>query len=605
MKYVTFNKLSIRNFLSVGEEPVHISFNTGINIITGINKDKDDRRNGVGKSTIADALYFAIFGSTLRELKKENIPNNITGQSPEVSVDFTITENSVSVDYTITRLLTPSKCYIYKQGEDNTRDSISNTSKYISNLLSSTSEVFQNCIIMTLNNTVPFMAQKKIEKRRFIEGILNLQVFSDMSSSVKGEYNDYVKELDIECARYEEASNQLSTYNDQKISQSQNLEQQISKLSLRKTDYEDEIEKLETRSVSTKITKSISDYTSSINKNKSHLDTCAAKYDKLSLEMSRTNVKISHLTDTLKRIGSDESTCPVCLKSITEHDKEVIESEKKNIYDQITHHENISGELKDKLAKAKKLKDTLAGLIKVDEDKITKQTLQIKEKDNLIKRINQLDSLITDIDADIKEISAHKTSFDDIISKTNIKLENIQCDIEAIKKSINKLDIVKFVVSEEGVRSYIVKKILQLLNGKLAYYLKRMDANCVCIFNEYFEEQIIDEKGKICSYHNFSGAERKNIDLACLFAFMDIRRLQGDVAFNFSVYDELLDSSLDEKGIDLVLDILKERVEKYNECVMVISHRKESIKFATTDIIFLQKESGITTRVVPPVDIDK
>ena len=185
------------------------------------------------------------------------------------------------------------------------------------------------------------------------------------------------------------------------------------------------------------------------------------------------------------------------------------------------------------------------------------------------------------------------------------KLQDIQTVIDQHKQEINKLDIVKFVVSEEGVRSYIVKKILQLLNGKLAYYLKKMDANCMCVFNEYFEEQIIDEKGKICSYHNFSGAERKNIDLACLFAFMDIRRLQGDVAFNFSVYDELLDSSLDERGIDLVLDILRERVEKYNECVMVISHRKESVKFATNEIIFLEKVNGITRRVAPDVGIDK
>ena len=108
-----------------------------------------------------------------------------------------------------------------------------------------------------------------------------------------------------------------------------------------------------------------------------------------------------------------------------------------------------------------------------------------------------------------------------------------------------------------------------------------MDANCLCIFNEYFEDEIIDEKGKLCSYFNFSGAERKNIDLACLFAFMDIRKLQGNVSYNFSVYDELLDSSLDERGVELVLDILRERVEKHNECIFVISHRKESTKAAT------------------------
>ena len=72
---------------------------------------------------------------------------------------------------------------------------------------------------------------------------------------------------------------------------------------------------------------------------------------------------------------------------------------------------------------------------------------------------------------------------------------------------------------------------------------------------------------------------------------------QGDVHYNISFYDELFDSSLDEKGVDLVLEILNERVEKYNECVMVISHRKESIKSANGDIIFLEKHNGITRRV--------
>jgi len=159
------------------------------------------------------------------------------------------------------------------------------------------------------------------------------------------------------------------------------------------------------------------------------------------------------------------------------------------------------------------------------------------------------------------------------------------------------MDVVKFVVSEEGVKSFIVKKILSHFNGKLTHFLKKLDSNCVCVFNEYFEEEIVNEKGKICLYNNFSGAERKAIDLACLFSFMDMRKSQGDVYYNISFYDELFDSSFDEKGVDLVLEILNERVEKYNECVMVISHRKESIKFANGDVIFLEKHNGISRRV--------
>ena len=64
MKYVYFNKLKIKNFLSVGDTPVEVDFNPGFNVITGLNKDKEDRRNGVGKSTVADAIYFAVFGDT-------------------------------------------------------------------------------------------------------------------------------------------------------------------------------------------------------------------------------------------------------------------------------------------------------------------------------------------------------------------------------------------------------------------------------------------------------------------------------------------------------------------------------------------------------------
>jgi DNA repair exonuclease SbcCD ATPase subunit len=73
VRLVSFKKLKITNFLSIGDVPVEINFDTGINVITGINYDKEDSKNGVGKSTIIDALYFALFGSTIRELNKDLI----------------------------------------------------------------------------------------------------------------------------------------------------------------------------------------------------------------------------------------------------------------------------------------------------------------------------------------------------------------------------------------------------------------------------------------------------------------------------------------------------------------------------------------------------
>jgi energy-coupling factor transporter ATP-binding protein EcfA2 len=136
-----------------------------------------------------------------------------------------------------------------------------------------------------------------------------------------------------------------------------------------------------------------------------------------------------------------------------------------------------------------------------------------------------------------------------------------------------------------------------LFNERIRHYLTKLDANCICNFNEYFEEEIVNSKNKISSYFSFSGAERKAIDFACLFTFMDMRRLQGDVTYNISIYDELFDSCLDERGIDHITKIINERVEKYDECVLVISHRKESINAATGDVIFLEKRDGITTKL--------
>ena len=127
MKQIVFKKVSITNFLSVGNDKVEVDFKRGFHVITGANKDKVDRRNGVGKSTIADAINFAIFGSTLRDLKKELIQNNLTNGTCCVNLEFVVITPQTQTEYLITRTLSPSKCYIFKNGEDITRDSIINT----------------------------------------------------------------------------------------------------------------------------------------------------------------------------------------------------------------------------------------------------------------------------------------------------------------------------------------------------------------------------------------------------------------------------------------------------------------------------------------------
>ena len=599
MKYVNFQRVSIKNFLSVGEEPVVVDFNTGLNIITGSNKDKVDRRNGVGKSTVADSIYFAIYGDTLRPVKKDHIINNITQRNCIVELEFEVNCDGVLSQYKIIRQLAPSKCHLTCDGKDITRDSIANTTEHIMSLLNTTSEVFQNCVIMTVNNAIPFMAKKKLEKRKFIEGIFNLQVFSNMLTTVRGEYNTVVKDLDIECAKYEEISNTLAAYAEQKQANENEYNRSNEKLNARLEHNKESVLKLQDKLDKVKDI-NIDDVKDII----SQLDVASQKLDNSLQSIIAKNAKLKALVEVKKhehsKIESEHSTCPVCLSKLNDDHKKFIHEEKLKLENNI---KTLTEESKQHSAKQEELTDAkykLKAAKKKQTTKLTDSHLVKEQRKNILQQLEQLETQAKDIIDDIKSLKRSDNTFDKYINETNNRLEKTQKIIDDIKKEISKLDIIKFIVSEEGVKSYIVRKILQLFNAKLSHYLKKMDSNCICVFNEYFEEEIVDEKGKLCSYFNFSGAERKNIDLACLFAFMDIRRLQGDVAFNFSMYDELFDSSLDERGVELVIDILKDRIESHNECVMVISHRKESTKLATGEIIFLEKQNGVTVRVETP-----
>jgi Fe-S cluster assembly ATPase SufC len=181
------------------------------------------------------------------------------------------------------------------------------------------------------------------------------------------------------------------------------------------------------------------------------------------------------------------------------------------------------------------------------------------------------------------------------VSSLVLRVDESQQKIDKLNNDLNVLETVKFVISEEGIKSFIVKKILKVLNSRLAFYLKKMEANCLCKFNEFFDEEIIDENSSMKSYFNFSGGERKRIDLACLFAFADIRRLQGDVNFSTVFYDELLDSSLDDKGVSLVLKVLRERFNEINESCYIITHRGPEVTTKAEHTIHAIKRNGVTT----------
>ena len=596
MKRVEFKKVSIVNFLSVGEDPVTVEFTKGLHIITGSNKDKPARRNAIGKSTIADSIYFSIFGDTLREIKKDLIPNNLTNGKTHVELDFDVITPSGKNEYKVVRNLSPSKVFIYKNGIDKTRDSISNTNKYICDVLSASPAIFQNCVIMTVNNAIPFMAKNKVEKRKFIEDIFGMEVFSQMLSALRTEYNEVKRDHDTEVTKLDEVNMSFNNYNTQKEKLLQKRAHKKELYATRQSNNQKELNLLKEQ-ISALQEVNVTEVSESIDRYKGKLVECEDKIDKYIEDISSAKSEVGHVKEKYKKLGTDEDVCPVCLRPIEDHDTTKIAEEKKKLKETIERMVRDIKEVTVSLDRARDVKKKIHTSITQYNNKLADNKVTIQKKQNANERINQLNEWQDELKVDLETINKTETDFDNIIDETQLRLTELETKVKEYRDAISKLDIVKYVVSEEGVKSYIVNKLLELLNSKLLHYLKRLDSNSICVFNEYFEEEILNEKNKLCSYFNFSGAERKSIDLACLFTFSDIRRLQGGVQYNIAIYDELFDSSFDEKGIELITQILQDRVEELDECSIVISHRKESIKAVTGEVVYLIKENGITKRV--------
>jgi DNA repair exonuclease SbcCD ATPase subunit len=594
VRLVSFKSLSICNFLSVGDTPIAINFQEGINVITGINYDKEDSKNGVGKSTVIDALYFALFGTTIREINKDLITNSFTKKTCEVKLEIQIDNNGTTNIYNIARTLTPTKCFLSKDGVDITHSTLAKTNEFIQKLLRSTSKVFQNSVIMTINNTVPFMAQSKIDKRKFIESVLNLEAFSEMLSLTREEYNIIKRDYEVLYAKnqtveksYNTSKTQLERFEENKQNRIKSIADRIAENIIKIDNFTKQIATLPDD-----VDTLIRDKLTSLNIELINIQKERRESDR---EVTTVKTNISLLEKQLREIEKDGASCTTCKRPFPEDDLKHKEQNKNEINDQL-----------DTLSNDKFAAEVIAEKFETNEGNKKTEIRNIEAKRDGINKVKATNDalqtkivFLTDNNNDLlqdQQNIAYETNaeLEQTVQELETEYNNNKTEIEKLDNGLSVLECVKFVVSEEGVKSYIVKKILKVLNSRLAYYLQTLEANCLCQFNEYFDETITDEKGGEKSYFNFSGGERKRIDLACLFAFLDIRRMQGDVHFSTIFYDELLDSSLDDKGVELVVNILRERAEKLNENSYIITHRGVAFTGKVNNTIMLEKRNNFT-----------
>lgn len=711
MKKVNFTEIKIQNFLSYGKE-VSIPLPDGINIITGHNRDKDDG-NGVGKSGVIDAFFFAIYGETLKNLKKEEIVNDLIKKNCKVTLYFNIDDNGTITQYRIERGITPSFCKIFLNDVEKTLSTIPEMNLYISRLFNTPQTVARQTITMGINNTIPFMGLKKNERREFIEGIFRLEIFKIMNKQTKIKYDETFNEYQLVNRSLDETNSNMTAYRERtKAFEASRLEK-ISTLNLRNIDLQKQIDELQNtvtpidediftslnqdyqskelevrnyRKNRDDITKRLTDsesqqkYThkciSEAEKKKQLIEEKLQKYlitdnefktkeecdkfiqnsrnvllDNYKKQIVEIDRDIRDETIKIKQIQEIGSICNTCKRPFSENDitknQTDITHATENIQTKKNTKNTILQNIIDVTKKIENVETIQKTFIIIDDLKIqlnnlileikkytdqyessTKDVLLLKTKlessetellaletslQNITNQRNELKTIfernkftnamisthqknIIQNKNDITKLENETNEFAKLIDVLQQKLMDYNRQIDTIKEKLAIYDVLKRLLADDAVKSYIIKKFLTVLNERLAYYLLKLDANCTLTFDEYFEDKIINDKKQPCSYDNFSGGERKRIDLACLFAFMDLRRIQGDVSFNLAFFDELLDSALSINCSEKLFEILKERSQSpCNEAAFIVTHKKENLKNnLINNVIYLEKVGGVT-----------
>jgi len=595
MRFITFKRLEGKNFLSFGDTLVTIDLRPGVNAIIGTNLDKEDSKNGAGKSSVTELLYYSLYGTTLREISKDFVENSVTKKRCEVSLEFQTNSNGVFDTYKIVRKLNPTKCQLFKNEEDITRSTLAKTNALIQEIIHTPATVFQNSVIMSANNALPFMALPKTDKRKFIESVLGLEIFTEMVLKARDDYSIAKKDYEIAYTKFEQQQSELN-FNQTQLENYENIKsERLKKLQDKKQVLEKDIAELEAKLTTTEV-RDLSCNDQQLEVHKANLIELQDKLQQIEKGLIKIQTEIDSEQKQITKLQTNKDQCPTCSREYSEEHVE-------HVSKAIAEHNRAIETFKKGVVKLKETKIQTTDSISLLKETIKQEELKKKQFEDQLNNNKHIQTNLNFLKKSLLESNdeieiVNKEQNNDLKGKVvtlKTQVQELHQKVDKLNNDLNVLETVKFVISEEGIKSFIVKKILKVLNSRLAFYLKKLEANCLCKFNEFFDEEIIDESSNQKSYFNFSGGERKRIDLACLFAFADIRRLQGDVNFSTVFYDELLDSSLDDKGVQLTLKILRERFQENNESCYIITHRGPEVTTKAEHTIHVIKRNGIST----------
>lgn len=479
------------------------------------------------------------------------------------------------------------------QWEDITQASVIKTRQYIQDtILGCSFDLFKTAIVVSASECINFYENMgKQAKRNFIENIFNLNCFGTMFADIKSDLNNIKKELTytnneiLKCSqRLEQLKIKYQDF-DKKLNEDLNqLKQEMLTKYNELKSYQKEKEQLESELINYQ---QISDQYKKITSDIKTLTTAERKIEKDILEIK---YKVKAINQVLTEISKlKEGLCVKCTELF---------NSRYHFEEKTNEIEQLNNNLNEKQTQIDKLTNALTKYTKDEEiykEQLDQLNIKKNQQDTLLYKIQNLTNDIKKLKGEYDKLSNDKSNpFFELIEKTENELKQLKTHMINYVKDIKHLEILRDACSENGVKRFIIKDIVKLLNSLIQKYLNEIGAEFLVYFDESFDFKFITMTGE-CEYSSFSTGECQRIQIATILAFRDLI-LNGKINSNIFVIDEFLDSGIDTIAIKNILNILSKKAIESNQNIFIISHRQETTESVIFNhIIEVVKQNGIST----------
>ena len=566
--HIKFEKIRWMNFLSTG------------NAFTEINLSEHKTRlivgdNGSGKSTILDALTFCLYNKPFRKVNKPQLINSINKKNCLVELELETGGNK----YKIIRGIKPNVFEIYKNGELLSQDAANKDYQEVleKNILKLNYKSFCQVVIVGSASFVPFMQLNTASRREVIEDILDIKIFSSMSSLVKDEISSLKTKLSENSGKRSLKEESIRMFKETQKKLQRNTEELIN-------NYKEKIEKTKGKIEDTQkevdvLIEHVSEFEDVKKQNRDLTD----KVNEIQKIEYGIKQKIGKLKKDIEFYENSED-CPTCKQAIDEDFKKDTKDKQTS---KIAEYEEGLQALSEKSRKVNERVEKITSIL----EKISNKNMELSGKNREIKMYNDN---ITDITREIEKLNKERKDDQDQneLLKLEKEFEKLKEEYVVLKEEADILEVAVSLLKDGGIKAKIVKQYVPIMNSLINKYLQAMDFFVSFELDEGFSEKILSRHRDAFSYDSFSEGEKFRIDLALLFTWRKIAKLKNSVSTNILIMDEVFDSSLDSGGTDDFMKLINETDDMSN--IVIISHKGDQLYDSFDNVIKFEKVKGFS-----------